>query len=190
MFDEAQDANPLLATILRGQHSIQQIIVGDSCQAIYGWRGAIDAMATRPCDIKATLRQSFRFGPQIAAEANKWLEVLWARYRLAGLPSISSTVGPVSDPQVIMCRTNAEAFVQARAPLKTGRRVALKTATSDLRDLAGAAMDLQSGGRCSHPELATFRTWGQVRDYAALTRPPPISPSAFGSSTPVARLRY
>jgi hypothetical protein len=46
MFDEAQDADPVIATILQAQSDVQTIVAGDSCQAIYGWRGAVDALST------------------------------------------------------------------------------------------------------------------------------------------------
>jgi superfamily I DNA/RNA helicase len=45
LLDEAQDANPVVAAIVDRQHHAQRILVGDRCQAIYGWRGAIDAMS-------------------------------------------------------------------------------------------------------------------------------------------------
>jgi hypothetical protein len=165
MFDEAQDANPVTTAILQGQRGGQQIIVGDSCQAIYGWRGAIDALADWPCDVQLNLTQSFRFGPAVAAEANKWLAALNARYRLAGLPAIPSVVGTVMLPQVVVCRTNAEAFTQVRAMLGSGRRTAFGGGAKDLKYLAGAALDLQAAGRTNHPELAAFRSWGLVLNY-------------------------
>lgn len=78
MFDEAQDANPVTAFVVQDQDSAQVIAVGDSCQAIYGWRGAIDALSEWPADGRLHLTQSFRFGPAVAAEANKWLRC-WTR---------------------------------------------------------------------------------------------------------------
>lgn len=165
MFDEAQDANPVIAAIVQGQPRSQKIVVGDSCQAIYGWRGAVDAMADWPCDARLNLRQSFRFGKPVADEANKWLTALRAPYRLSGAPFISSAVGRVPDPEVIICRTNAEAFLQARAALESGRRVALAGGATDLKALAGAAFDLQAAGTTSHSELAAFRSWDAVQNY-------------------------
>ena len=165
MFDEAQDANPVIAAIVQNQPRSQKIVVGDPCQAIYGWRGAIDAMEDWPCDARLNLRQSFRFGEPVADEANKWLTTLRAPYRLSGASFISSAVGIVPDPEVILCRTNAEAFVQARAALEAGRRVALGGGAADLKALASAALDLQAAGATDHPELAAFRSWGSVRNY-------------------------
>ena len=47
----------------------QLVMVGDSAQAIYGWRGATDVMTGFDAE-QLTLTRSFRFGPQIADEAN------------------------------------------------------------------------------------------------------------------------
>jgi len=81
MFDEAQDANPVIVAVVQDQSGLQKVAVGDSCQAIYGWRGAIDALATWPATTRLHLSQSFRFGPAVAEEANKWLVVLGDPFR-------------------------------------------------------------------------------------------------------------
>jgi superfamily I DNA/RNA helicase len=44
LFDEAQDADPAIAHVVENQ-SRQVIMVGDASQAIYGWRGAVDALS-------------------------------------------------------------------------------------------------------------------------------------------------
>src|SRR5215216_5677207 len=84
LLDEAQDANPVVAAIVDRQAHAQRILVGDRCQAIYGWRGAIDAMSRFHADHRLCLSQSFRFGPAIASEANKWLQLLDAPLHLRG----------------------------------------------------------------------------------------------------------
>ena len=43
--DEAQDTNPVLEEVFAAQRGHAQLVmVGDSAQAIYGWRGARDVM--------------------------------------------------------------------------------------------------------------------------------------------------
>jgi N12 class adenine-specific DNA methylase len=165
LFDEAQDADPVIAAIIQGQDGAQKIAVGDSCQAIYGWRGAVDALATWPADQRLYLSQSFRFGVPIAEEANKWLENLGAVLRLKGTPSITSAIGTVTTPDAVLCRTNAEAVSQSLALLEQGRRVALVGGGDDIKRLAEAARELQQRGHTSHPELAAFRTWSAVQRY-------------------------
>ena len=165
MFDEAQDANPVIAAVVLGQDT-QKIAVGDSCQAIYGWRGAVDALATWPADLRLYLSRSFRFGTAVADEANKWLSVLDAPFLLRGDPRITSSVGPVTSPHAVVCRTNAEALLQARSALDAGRRVALAGGGQEIRKLALAALELQAAKRTAHPELAAFRSWDAVRSFA------------------------
>jgi superfamily I DNA/RNA helicase len=165
LLDEAHDANPVVAAIVDRQHHAQRILVGDRCQAIYGWRGAIDAMSRFQADQRLCLSQSFRFGPAIAAEANKWLQLLDAPLRLRGFDRITSTVGPVALPDAVLCRTNAEAVRQLLVAADTGRKAALVGGGSEIRRLAEAACSLRAGAGTDHPELFAFRTWGDVQEY-------------------------
>jgi hypothetical protein len=165
MFDEAQDANPVTAAIVQDQAHAQLVAVGDSCQAIYGWRGAVDALAAWPAERRLRLTQSFRFGPAVAAEANRWLSCLDAPFRLSGTPALESSVGTVAEPEVIICRTNAEALLQARAALDAGRQVALAGGGDEIGALATAARDLQAAGHTSHPELAAFGSWDAIQAF-------------------------
>lgn len=165
MFDEAQDADPLTASIVQGQ-SCQKIAVGDPHQAIYGWRGAIDALATWPADTRLQLTQSWRFGPAIAAEANKWLATLNATMQLTGDPSIASTVGPNPDAQTVLCRTNAECISEVTAAMQQGRSVALVGGGEAMIRLARASLELKHSGATDHPELFAFKSWREVQDFS------------------------
>lgn len=166
LLDEAQDANPVIANIVESQRNTQKIMVGDRSQAIYGWRGAIDAMQRFTADERLMLSQSFRFGAAVAHEANKWLSVLNADLRLRGFDRISSAVVPVSAPDAILCRSNAEAIKQAMHAMRDGHRAALVGGGQAIRRLAEAAATLKAGAGTDHPELYAFRTWGEVQEYA------------------------
>jgi hypothetical protein len=163
LLDEAQDANPAVADIVERQDA-QRILVGDRCQSIYGWRGAVDAMAGFAGE-RLYLSQSFRFGPAIAGEANRWLSVLHAQLRLTGYKAIRSTVGPVAAPEAILCRSNAGAFARVIESLEAGRRTALVGGGGDIKRMAEAAARLKLGEPCDHPELLAFTSWSQVQDY-------------------------
>ena len=166
LFDEAQDANPVTLSVVTQQRDSQLVAVGDRSQAIYGWNGAIDAMAKFPCDERLTLSQSFRFGTQIAREANKWLEILGADLRLRGYERISSMIAHLDYADAVLCRTNAESMVQAMNAMNDGKRVAIVGGGREIKALAEAAITLKAGVGCSHPELIAFRTWGEVQDHA------------------------
>jgi superfamily I DNA/RNA helicase len=92
LFDEAQDANPVIAAIVAAQTKAQVIAVGDENQAIYGFTGAINALDNFEAKHVLPLTKSFRFGPAIAATANKLLAKLPTELRVEGHDPVPSTV--------------------------------------------------------------------------------------------------
>ncbi len=166
--DEDQDTAPVFLDILQ-QQQVPIVLVGDECQIIYEWRGAINAAAAYPDAEVRYLTQSFRFGQAIADVANSILETLEkpVQLRLKGLSSIPSTVAPVGKPDCILTRTNAAAvgtFLRATAE---GQRPFLVGGTKEVVSFVGAARDLQQGRSTSHPDLGCFSTWTEVQEYAA-----------------------
>jgi hypothetical protein len=166
LFDEAQDANPVVLQVIRDQQDAQLVAVGDPNQAIYGWRGAVDAMDQFKHGARLYLSKSFRFGPEIAAEANKWLTILDAELRVTGFERISSVVGELANPEAVLCRTNAEAIAQVMTAVAANRRAALVGGGDEMLRLAQAAVGLKAGIGTDHPELFAFRSWAEVQDYA------------------------
>lgn len=73
-FDEAQDANPVMSQMVRAQ-KLQKVIVGDSNQAIYEFRGAKDELDEFKAKYELTLTESFRFNQAIAGFANRFLKI-------------------------------------------------------------------------------------------------------------------
>jgi hypothetical protein len=164
MVDEVQDTDPVLAGVLRAQ-KLPMYLIGDDAQMIYGWRGCVSVMSDFPHFAQLQLTQSFRFGDRVAEEANKWLELIDAAIRLRGNPAIDSTVGPIGEPRAILCRTNAEAVVEAMECAKQGRKVHLKGAGDEIQAIAKAAAELQAGNTPWHDQLQAFRSWGDVVQY-------------------------
>ncbi|MEV4283629.1 UvrD-helicase domain-containing protein [Actinoplanes xinjiangensis] len=164
LFDEAQDADPLIASVVQEQQC-QLIAVGDENQAIYGWRGAVDALSSWPADVRLHLSQSWRFGPAIAEGANKWLTLLNAKLRLTGSHALASRIEGLQQPRAILCRTNAEAMGKAMSAMDDGRRAGLVGGGATVRRLAEAAERLQDGKKTDHPELFVFATWAEVQEY-------------------------
>ncbi|MEZ9863872.1 DUF87 domain-containing protein [Vibrio breoganii] len=82
MFDEAQDANPLLLSVILRQ-KCQQIFVGDKYQSIYQFRGGINAMDLIPYE-GFQLSHSFRFGPKVADLATKVLNHVDPKVEIKG----------------------------------------------------------------------------------------------------------
>ncbi|WUR86808.1 UvrD-helicase domain-containing protein [Streptomyces sp. NBC_01262] len=166
LLDEAQDTNPVVEQVFTAQRDHAQLVmVGDSAQAIYGWRGARDVMAGFD-GTALTLSQSFRFGPHLATEANRWLAIAGAPIRLDGTDAIPTELGTVDEPDAVLCRTNVGAIAEVMHHLAAGRGVGLVGGGEALRALATAARDLTEGRRTWHPELVLFPTWGELREYA------------------------
>jgi Superfamily I DNA and RNA helicases len=165
MFDEAQDANPAMASVIMAQKNAQLLLVGDRCQSIYHWRGAVNAMAEFEADKHLFLRQSYRFGDSIAREANKWLAYLCAELRLRGDDEKPSRVGKILAPAAVLCRTNIGAMVEIVDARTKGRSVCFPGRADPLKRFAKAALELQLDGSTSHPDLAGFESWKDLRQY-------------------------
>lgn len=166
-FDECQDVSPVLASIVAQQTHAQRIYVGDASQAIYGFTGAVDALSQLKATGAATttLSQSFRFGDAVAEVANRVLATLPTDMRLSGTPAINSVVGPMAEPDAILCRSNACAVRTLMDEADRGRRAHLVGGGAEVAAFARAADELQETGTTQHQELACFTSWGEVQEY-------------------------
>ncbi len=165
LFDEAQDADPAIADVVTRQAS-QLIAVGDSAQAIYGWRGATDFLDRVEAAHHVDLTQSWRFGPAVADEANVWLGVIGSGMRLVGSPHRESSIGTTESPDAILCRSNGGCLAEVMAAQSDDRPVALVGGGDGMVRLAEAAQRMRTGEPARHPELVAFRDWADVQDYA------------------------
>jgi hypothetical protein len=178
--DEAQDANKCTAAIFDGQKDMQRVAVGDANQQLYAWRGAVDYLSKMDADQRLYLSQSFRFGPAIAEEANKWLTALEAPVHITGFDKINSEICSLSEPDAILCRTNAQVIVEALhasgininesepalgLEMSEPKKFAIVGGTGDIQRFAKAAQELQAGRGCDHPDLMAFQNWNQVKEY-------------------------
>ncbi len=120
MLDEAQDANGIMLSILQHLPARKKVIVGDIHQSIYGWNGAVNALAKLKDWANFYLTHSFRFrSPAIAELANKYL---------ANLKGESKLIVPRGEREVpgraIISQTNAkliEHIIMLDEPFKTTR---------------------------------------------------------------------
>ena len=96
MFDEAQDANPVLLNVIINQ-DCQQIFVGDKYQSIYQFRGGVNAMDIIPFEAYP-LSCSFRYGKEIAKLATDVLSKMDSSVKVTGL----------GEPTDIICGTHAD----------------------------------------------------------------------------------
>lgn len=165
LFDEAQDASPVMVDVVSKQ-TAQVVWVGDSQQEIYGFTGAINALATIPTPHRTFLTKSFRFGPAVAGQANEILSMIpAAELRLVGHDPIPSQVAPLDAPDAVLCRTNAEAVRVVLEVLGEGKRPHLVGGGTEIVAFAKGAQTLIESGWSSHPDLACFTSWAEVQDY-------------------------
>lgn len=170
LLDEAQDTSPVMLSVMEQQvrRGTRVILVGDSAQQIYSWRGAVNALAAFPDAKRLYLSQSFRFGPVIAEVANAVLSHLEERTQLVmkGTERIGSRLDAVAVPRAVLCRTNAGAVGTLLEGLEQGRRGHMIGGGDDVAAFVRAAGELQGGRTTTHPELCCFETWKEVQVYA------------------------
>ena len=113
LLDEAQDTNPVVTDIVVRQQCAK-ILVGDSHQQIYSFRGAVDAIAKIQASTTFYLTKSFRFGPEIAWLANKILRLYKDEHvELIGGKEKEEVGIKAKKTFGIISRTNAMVFDQA-----------------------------------------------------------------------------
>ena len=168
MLDEAQDTNPVVLDIVARQQA-QKVIVGDTYQSIYEWRGASGSMENLPGQ-ERFLTHSFRFGPRIAEQANRVLRQLGARKPIVGAGSEPSNP-ELPDNQsgyTVLTRTNAGMIEEAQKLASGGVRMNI------VGDFDAAARKMYSAFAlyqmrpfdATDPEIARFGDWDTMVDYS------------------------
>mgnify|MGYP000051742871 CR=1 FL=1 len=166
MFDEAQDADPVMLDIMLHQQHLQVIYVGDAHQQIYEWRGAINAMKKLPLPEKR-LTQSFRFGNEIAAIANIFLKKLGEQSALVGNPALTHAYNPPDEPHydAVLCRSNKDVMGCLFEAIEQQHKVTVQADLNDLKWFITGLSDIQRGRRSDHPELILFAAWDEVLEF-------------------------
>ncbi|WKL67235.1 3'-5' exonuclease [Pseudomonas qingdaonensis] len=127
LFDEAQDANPVVSAIVASQPG-QKIFVGDPWQQIYRWRGAENAL-DQQIEQGAEpmyLTNSFRFGPMIAGVANAILRLQGETRPLVGLgpmDKVKTSIEGIRGQYTILNRTVSGVIMSAIEAVSNGHVV-------------------------------------------------------------------
>jgi len=166
IIDEAQDSNPITLQIAENQ-KCQVIYVGDQYQAIYSWRGAIDAMTNIRTPGNTSISQSFRFGPRIAALANEILNsyIPGANTNIKGFEKHDTEIGEVTTPDVIITRTN-KGTMEAIMKNLQDRTIYITGGPNPLIKMFEGVLALQAGNKTYHPDLKLFTKWSEVEEFA------------------------
>lgn len=166
MVDEYQDTNPVLQALVDIQ-SCRKIYVGDEHQAIYGFRGARNAMASAQADEEYVLTGSFRFGPEIAALANAMLDAKGETVALRGLGATSKLAAiPPGMAHTFIARGNAALFARAVAAVDKHEAFAFVGPLGNYRlDLIEQAFRLSNKEKVNDPFLKAFDTYEALEEY-------------------------
>jgi len=161
MVDEFQDSTECVLDIIAQQKHAKLIVVGDSRQAIYQWRGSVNGFDSFS-GVGATLSKSFRFGQAIADVANATLGL---NNFVKGYEAVQSTiVDSVDEQHTIIFRTNTGLLTTAVDLLEQGFKINLEIDVKDYLSLVNSvialkAMDMK---KVKHERIIPFE------DYAAL----------------------
>jgi F-box protein 18 (helicase) len=166
LLDEAQDINPVIADIVLRQPAAR-IVVGDSHQQIYSFRGACDVMNQIVADKTLYLTQSFRFGNNIARVANLILHIFKGeKKKVVGLKRKKPST--FLDGYTTLARTNAAVFSEA-ARLYRLKKISFVGGIEGYRmNQVVDVFHLYDGqaGRISDPCIKGFHGYGQLKDFA------------------------
>lgn len=159
--DEFQDTSPCVMDIVLNQKHAKIIMVGDRRQAIYGWRGAVNAMQMVKC-AEAPLSMSFRYGPGIAEVATAVLGKDMIVEGRADLPSvIGFNVVDRTKPHMYLFRTNAALLLEAVTAVDKGQKVNIEIDVRDFVKLLQSAQALYDGKLrdVKHEKILPYTTW-------------------------------
>lgn len=165
LFDEAQDADPIMLDILSKQNS-QVIYVGDKHQQIYAFRGAVNAMQSLNIP-EAHLTKSFRFGNEIAHLSNSILsKLLEEPTPLIGNENKKSSITKIQNPNAYLARTNAGALSKALQLILEGQKPKLNLDIQLLLRTIEDAGKLQNGEKINKSsDFFGFSNWYEVLSY-------------------------
>jgi F-box protein 18 (helicase) len=171
IFDECQDANPVLAQVVSAQQHAHLLYIGDRHQSIYGFRGAFNAMDA--FDDRAQhlhLSQTWRFGPRIAAVANSLLhEFKGEQVAIEGLGRDAAYVSGSCVTK--LSRTNAQLFKEAAHCRGVGVHWVGGASKYQLERMVDA-YQLKRGhhNEINDVFLRNFRSWSELESYADVAK--------------------
>lgn len=170
-FDEYQDSNPVIASVIKAQ-SCQKVFVGDQFQQIYAWRGAVNALQNDNLT-KLHITQSFRFGESIAELVNKIITSYYptdfSYIPFHGNTDVQSLVSykPIHNVDCIICRTNKGVISETIKSLDQSKSTHILGGTQPLTYLINSIFQLKISGYTNHPDLFLFSSFIDLQEYAS-----------------------
>jgi len=176
LLDEAQDTNPVTSDIILSQcQSADQrrnpasiILVGDSHQQIYSFRGAKDTLRNIDSSKTLFLTQSFRFDNNIARVANMVLGTFKNETKKITGTSVNKNTKPKWDPKnhTIIARTNATVFRKAMQ-LYNKNNIGFIGGTKGYRfNIIGDVYNFYTGKLVNNNYISSFNSYNELKTYA------------------------
>lgn len=178
LFDEGQDASPVMLDIFMNQDHARKIIVGDIHQQIYSWRYAVNALSD--IDFKNfTLTTSFRFPQRIADLAMQCL--MWKQFfnkdELITIKGIGKS--SKSKLKATLARTNLSLLKTAidmtsgRSPVKNlyfeGNLSSYTYASEGASIYDVLSLYLNNRNSIRDPAVAAMKSFDQLTEYAEIS---------------------
>lgn len=174
LFDEGQDASPVMLDIFLAQQA-DKVIVGDVYQQIYGWRHAVNAL--QQVDFKEySLSKSFRFGPDVAALALECLQ--WKKLLNTFKPLAIEGCGKTGaiKTRAVVARSNLYLLRAAIALITTNRSIKRIYFEGNLNSYTYAAegasiydvlnLYLDNRGLVRDKLIGSMQSFEQLKEYA------------------------
>lgn len=162
ILDEAQDTNPVTASIVEAQHHATRLLIGDRHQSIYLFRGALNAMEQFANSGATVLKmpKTWRFGPQIAKNANDLLGF----FKSENTQIIGAGPANRCDPpgkRAVLSRTNAGLYAAAAAVMGKSTHWVGGIETYRMDQLMSSYF-LKRGRRneITDPVIRSYPSWG------------------------------
>ncbi|MCP4607714.1 MAG: ATP-dependent helicase [Planctomycetes bacterium] len=172
LFDEYQDANPVISDVIHSQVDCQKIFVGDQFQQIYAWRGAVNAIANTDIN-RLYITRSFRFGQAIADIANDLITHYYPQNDLIYKPFFGNAEreaivdnSGTYQADCIIARTNNGVIVETFTELAKDNKVYILGGVKQIITLIKGITELKLTQKSRHPELMLFRSYHDLVEYS------------------------
>lgn len=164
--DEFQDTTPCVLDIIMNQRKTSKIVmVGDNRQAIYGWRGAVNAMRMARCDT-FYLTKSFRYGQAVADIATTVLERDMQIEGNSSIPSVVALNGVIdpTKPYTRLFRSNAALLAEAVNAIIAGDDIRIEIDIKDFVKLLQSTVALfhDDMRNVKHEKLLAYTSWDEM----------------------------
>jgi len=179
LFDEAQDADPVMVDVVKRQLA-QVVWCGDSQQQIYGWRGAINILSSIHADKRLAIRTTQRFGRPIDQVANAFLIPLGDlkiepntkmsgeyRYEPPATSSVNETGEKlIREPvELELFRGNVPLLLRFADLVEHDYKVKVMADLEKFQDLIEGLIAIFHDQPCDLPFLARFETFADLVEY-------------------------